>query len=196
MFLRDTSLPATEAMKRVASALLLAGALSIAGPTAQAGTITLDFSFICDNCVRGDPTYASAFGSFSYSSTLTGVLDYADLTSFDLDLPEDGDTFDLAFERSGTIFDYFAYDTITNEFVQGTVADDPDFLSSAASGLTAGYFFTPTGFDEYGGGGAEGSYTSIEITPVSAGAPEPASFALVASALLGLGALRCRKRRS
>jgi hypothetical protein len=166
------------------------------GAAAQAATISDHFSFTnSSNTVVAD-------GSFSYDSSHSGQLSYADLSAFTINLPFDGSSYDLAFVNSVSNFVYFGYDTATNTFVgspglHGTVPGTYySYLSAITDNFSAGFFVIVPAHGEairdYPSQ-QNANYTSYSITQVSE-TPIPPALPLFISALGGLGYVGWRRR--
>lgn len=187
--------------KSLFAALAVSAALGVGATSARAAMIVDNFSF------TGAGNTVLASGSFSYDSSHSGVLSYADLSSFSVSL--EGSTYHLSFVNSlpSSAYTYFGYDTSNNTFVPGSIAGADGNYSGilASTNLSNGFFFDPlVGQSDPAGTGADGEFanylngsetvltaTGYSITSV----PEPATWALFAigAGLLGL-ALRARRR--
>jgi len=190
--------------------ILLAGvaalALGAAASGANASTVTDNFTFF-DGSAQ-----AVATGSFSYDSSLSGVIGYGDLSAFSVDLL--GASFDLAYVNSVASsggYQYFGYDIAANTFVPAAVSGDAipaissDILSATGSNVSSGFFFDPVpGQADPGATGADGVFenynigrlataASFTIAPAG-GVPEPASWALMLIGFGGLGAMLRQQR--
>jgi hypothetical protein len=170
----------------------------LCGAAAQAATITDQFTFTNSaNTVIAD-------GSFSYDSSHSGQLSYADLSAFTINLAFDGASYDLAFVNSVSNFIYFGYDTATNAFVgspglHGTVPGTYySYLSAITDNFSAGFFVIVPAHGEairnYPSQN-DANYTSYSITQVSE-TPIPPALPLFVSALGGLGYVGWRCRRA
>lgn len=193
-------------MKGAALAMTIVGG-TIAIPLVSANATTITDSFFFKN---GSDVVAN--GSFSYDSSKTGVIGYADLSSFSISLPNPPtQTYNLAFINSlnpTNDFVYFGYDITNNQFVPGyasTLNWGTTLAGVARAGSNAsppGFFFDALpsqadvgnndgkfiGYDPSTGTNPYLQYTSIEISQLSAVAttPLPASLSLF---LAGLGAM-------
>jgi len=151
------------------------------GGVATAATRVVDFTLASD----------VASGEFSYDAGLTGIVGYGDLTSFSLRFAETGNTYDLAFVRSGDFSAYlgFGFDTSSLTFVTTAAGGATQIMSAIKNGFGDGFFVR----DDDGGhaatdyaDGREFAFESIEITSrlTGAGVPEPATWALL---IVGFG---------
>lgn len=174
---------------RAADFATLTAASAIALCATAVKATTLDFTYY-------EGATPVATGSFSYTTGLTGVLSFADLSSFNVTL--EGVTYDLAEVDTLTDYVWFAYDTATNSFDTNTNACGfagcgfQESLGAVNSSGTDGFFFNPApgAFTEYSSGLGIQSFDSIVI-----GTPEPATWALMLGGFAGLGAaLRSRRR--
>jgi len=163
------------------SVAALAGAVLLslsAAPTAHATTV--DFSFR----LGGSPV---AEGSFSYADGATGVLGYADLSSFfvQFDAPQDiaGITYDLTYASSAA-FSYFAYDTSRNSFVGNPIIIGSQTFDELLTGSPdlqiSGFFFTD--IDPSAG---VGSYT--EYSQPDGGTFDAVTYSVVPGPIAGAG---------
>ena len=188
--------------KSVFGALAISAALCLGATSARAAMIVDNFSF------TGAGNTVLASGSFSYDSSHSGILSYADLSSFSVSLT--GETFHLSFVNSlpSSAYTYFGYDTTNNTFVPASISGSVGNFSGilASTNLANGFFFDPlVGQSDPAGTGADGEFadylngsetvltaTGYSITSV----PEPATWALfaVGAGLLGL-ALGARRKR-
>ncbi|MEW5685111.1 MAG: PEPxxWA-CTERM sorting domain-containing protein [Pseudomonadota bacterium] len=176
-------------MIRPILAAAVAATLAFAAGSAAAATRIVNFTL--------GPDIAS--GEFSYDNSLTGVIDYDDLATFKLTFVGTGNTYDLAFVRSGDMSAYrgFAFDTASRTFSPTDVGGVPHIMSAIKNGFGAGFFvrandevFAATDYaiDE------EMTFTSLEVTSrlVGAGVPEPTTWALMIAGfgLVGAGVRR------
>ncbi|HEY1600546.1 MAG TPA: hypothetical protein VGG64_13145 [Pirellulales bacterium] len=172
---------------------------------AAASTTTDDFTF-------SDGSTVIATGFFSYDSSLSGTLNYADLSAFSITIA--GQTYNLAFANGGvpgSDYDSFSYNTVTNAFdptiVNGAEGTFETILAATQinGSLTSGFFFDPlpsqsdplgNGYNDglysaYATGPADATFTSFAITPT----PLPSGWIMMLSALAGLGFLGCRRQK-
>jgi hypothetical protein len=120
----------------VATAVVTSAAFLPLASSARASTITDAFFF------RSASNVVLAYGSFSYDSSLSGVLGYTDLSSFSVGFPSSpGQTYNLAFAEAASPYSYFAYDTSNNTFVPGTVSGYGTTLAGAWQAGYTGFFF-------------------------------------------------------
>ncbi len=177
-------------MIRPILAAAVAATLAFAAGNAAAATRIVNFSL--------GPDVAS--GQFSYDNSLTGVIDYDDLASFSLTFVSTGNTYDLAFVRSGDMSVYrgFAFDTASRTFSSTDVGGVPHIMSAIKNGFGAGFFIrandevyaaTDYAVDQ------EQAFTSLEVTSrlIGAGVPEPATWALMIGGF-GLAGAGLRRR--
>ena len=156
---------------------------------------------ITENFVFTEAGATQATGSFTYDSTDTGTITYADLSAFSLTITGTGDTYNLAFVNTATDYVYFAFDPTTQSFVAGTSNGfDGVFeglLSAVNSVGSYGFFFDPLpsmnvpnndgNFEDYAAG-----YSAYADT-VTFSVPEPASLGFVVLGLTGVGYARRRR---
>jgi hypothetical protein len=148
-------------------ALTLAAAV-LSASVAKAATIDSEFKFF-----NGSDVVAS--GSFSYDSSSSGLLTFADLSAFSISGA--GNSYSLANIGSpDMLYGYFGYNTISNSFVPavvdgpqgplvsifmalfGTVVDNGDGTSTVS--VLSGFQFDPlpSQTDPSGGTGNDGLY--------------------------------------
>src|SRR5580698_4244572 len=110
---------------------------------AAAATTTDDFTFF-------DGSAVIATGSFSYNSSLSGVLGYSQLSAFSITIS--GQTYDLSFANAGVPgadYDSFSYDTTANTFQPEVISgSEGNFVGIMAAtqlngSLSSGFFFDP-----------------------------------------------------
>jgi hypothetical protein len=178
--------------------LFAASVLSLAAwAPARAGTIVEDFEFYSANNTE------LVSGSFSYNSSLSGVLSFADLTSFTLSAF--GQSYNLSYVDSLTSpsdYVYFGYDTATQLFVPAAVTGSQGPFSGilAATDTSTGFFFDPlVGSADPANTGADGFFTIYPgyANVFAAGylVPEPASAALLVIGLTAVGVAARRRHR-
>jgi hypothetical protein len=112
---------------------LLAGAVAYF-TVACAGAATVSNNFVFFN---GSDVVAS--GSFSYDSSSSGLLSFADLTAFNIAGP--AQSYGLSFVQSVVGYSYFGYDTTLNSFVPAQVLDT--YAIFAATDTVSGFLFDP-----------------------------------------------------
>lgn len=104
-------------------------------------------SIVTDNFVFTNNSSSVANGSFSYDSSKSGQLTYADLRSFTINLVASGQSYNLAFARTNRNYNYFGYNTNLNTFVpsliSGTQGPYAGILSAINRNLSNGFFFDP-----------------------------------------------------
>ena len=173
--------------------LCLAGALALAAFSARAGVVNFTFE---------DGSTVVATGSFSYSSA-DPVIDVADLTAFSITIG--AESYNLAFLQASSNYQYFAYDTVAQDFVAGGgfgAYGGPyeELLGAYANNFTSGFFFKPLpipgAYTEITQGEYDLPYTTVLFAAGGDPVPEPATLALFLSALalLALTARQCRAR--
>ena len=160
--------------------------------TTPAVATTVDFAYL-----NGSDSVAA--GSFSYATGAAGVLNYGDLTAFDLSIS--GVTYRLADVQALTEYVYFGYDTAANTFVTSPLLSGPagsftGSLSALNATFNHGFFFAhvPTGeFTEFSIPVTK-FFTSVTFV-VADPLPEPATWTMM---VFGLGAIggAMRYRRS
>ncbi|MHB1529316.1 MAG: PEP-CTERM sorting domain-containing protein [Acidiferrobacteraceae bacterium] len=169
-------------------------------------------SLVTDNFVFTNNSAVVANGSFSYDSSHSGQLTYADLSSFavNLVLPAGKQSYNLAFALAHTNYNYFGYNTNLNTFVPSSVSGSegpyPGILSAINNrNLTDGFFFDPLPSQSNLGvpGSNDGVFagyapystntaTAFSVTPV----PEPPAGILMGSGIgLLWGVVGFRKRK-
>ncbi|MBL8555804.1 MAG: PEP-CTERM sorting domain-containing protein [Phenylobacterium sp.] len=180
-------------------AAALAAAAGILGAGAADAATRIDFSLL-----NGAAEIAG--GSFTYDDSVSGILDYADLTSFSYAIGT-GAAYDLAFVTSGGFFSqyyYFGFDTVSQAFVPGALAGGfyqailTAIKSSGDSGFYAGSSsYITNEYKDYATN-QRGTFTTIEISAsqVAGGVPEPAAWALMIVGFAGAGAALRRRRIS
>lgn len=188
---------------------IVASAFALAAMGASAANAATDlFTFY------NSSNQVVASGSFSYDDSKSGVLGYADLSSFTIKIDNpignlDQKTYDLSFANSASDYVYFAYDTSSNSFVPAAVSGyyGPPYgeLMGAITngGNGAGFYLDPLP-GSFGGnnddgvgatypfGANNGSYINYSSVTISA-APEPATWAMF---LVGFGAIGFMMRNS
>ncbi len=166
-------------------------------------------SLVTDNFVFTNNSSVVANGSFSYDSSKSGQLTYADLSSFKINLVTSARSYNLAFSLKNTNYNYFGYNTNLNTFVPSLVSGNQGpyagILSAINSKLTNGFFFDPllsqsnlgvTGSND----GVFAGYapyslntaTAFSVSPV----PLPPAGILLGSVIGLWGAVGFRKRKS
>jgi hypothetical protein len=172
-------------------------ALLAAASGASAATIVDHFTFYD---AASDPL---ATGSFSYDSSHSGLLTYADLDTFAVKVL--GETFDLSFvdglNSANGDYVYFGYDTLTKTFDPGSVSGYAGPYSGILAGLgdspNTGFFFDPLpGQGDPANTGADGVLERIDnqaqtvdtASSFSISVPEPTTWAMMIMGLLGVGA--------
>ena len=131
-----------------------------------------------------------ATGSFSYANGDTGVLSYADLTAFSLNVA--GKSYDLAQVTPLTDYVWFAYDTSAHVFDinSDTCGFDGCGYVSSLSAINSsgnyGFFFNsaPGQYTEYQTS-TGGSFTTIAYSV--AATPLPSTWLMLLSGFVGLG---------
>src|SRR5262245_992272 len=113
-------------MRKVGLAALVAAvAVGAFAAPGNASTITDNFPFSDASNVL------LANGSFSYDSSKSVVLGYADLSAFNIQMHIGGSgAYDLAFVNSGVSFVHFGFNTTTNQFILGLADGVPTYLSA------------------------------------------------------------------
>jgi hypothetical protein len=197
-------------MSKFGSAGLAAVICLFLGTNASyASTIVDDFQFLD----AGSNVVAS--GEFSYDSSKSGTLGYADLSSFSVSLF--GQTYNLGFvntlSSANGDYVYFGYNTVSNSFVSASVSGGQGASNgilagtgfAPASPLATGFFFDPLAgdpdptnadgvFAEYSsnpGNGTLGTAASLVITPV----PEPSTWAMMILGFVGIAVASFRRKR-
>ncbi len=172
-------------------------------------SVSASASIVTDNFVFTNNATVVADGSFSYSSSKTGLLTYADLSSFTVNLITQSQSYNLAFVRSNRNYNYFGYNTNLNEFVPSLLSGKQGpyvaILSATNNKLTNGFFFDPltsqsnlgvpksndgvfAGYAPY----ALNTATAFSVSPV----PLPSAGILMGSAIGLWGAVGFRRRKS
>ena len=180
----------------------------LATSVAASFTLPASASVVTDNFVFLNNSSVVANGSFSYDSSKSGTLTYANLHSFTVNLVAQAQSYDLAFARSNKNYNYFGYNTNLNAFVPalvpGTQGVYAAIMSATNRRLTNGFFFDPlrsqsnlgvansndgvfAGYAPY----AVNTATSYSISPV----PLPCAGILMGSAIGLWGAVGFRKRK-
>lgn len=208
---RDGMKIMTTKFAAVGGAVVLGALLASSG--ANAGIITEDFAFYDSS------HHVVASGSFAYDSSHAGNLSYADLSAFTITIDNppgnsDQNTYDLNFvDTAANSYIYFDFNTVTQSFVPGAVSGFycggcglGELIGAiSASGYGPGFYLDPmpgsfAGNNDdgigatYPFGGNNGSY--IYYTTFNVAVPEPLTLALFGGGLLGLGALRWRKKKT
>jgi len=168
-------------------------------------------SLVTDNFVfTNNSSAVVANGSFSYNSSKSGQLTYADLSSFTAHLitPAGNQSYNLAFALANANYNYFGYNTNQNTFVPSLVSGNvglyPAILSATNSSLTDGFFFDPLPSQSNLGvsGSNDGEFagyapystntaTAFSVTPV----PLPPAGILMGSVIGLWGVVGFRKRK-
>jgi hypothetical protein len=164
----------------------------------NAATITDQFAFY-----NGSTVVAS--GSFSYSSSSSGLLAFSDLSAFTINGP--GQSYNLAFVQSPLTYSYFGFDTTSNSFVPGITNGAP--TTFAATDAITGFFFDP--LPTQASAGNDGlfafynppnftnnglnpsdfqSFTSFSVSAV----PEPSTWAMLILGFAGIGVAAYRRK--
>jgi len=175
-----------------------------AGSAAQAATVVDNFSF------TDSSSSVIASGSFSYDSAHSGILSYADLSSFAISVA--GSAYNLSFVNSLSsdpgAYVYFGFNTLSHSFVPasvpGSVGNYSGIFAAVNGALNNGFFIDPlvgqadpahTGADgivaQYAGNYSEHIATGYSVTAVPgpiAGAGLPALLGI-----LGFGLYRRRR---
>ena len=103
------------------AAVLVAGLLAAAPATAS--TVTTNFSFYDSAVTPPDAPYVT--GSFSYDSSLSGLLTFADLSAFSITLQHYSGvgttTYNLAFVQTPQTYSYFGYNATSDTWVPTSV---------------------------------------------------------------------------
>jgi hypothetical protein len=177
-----------------------------AGSAAQAATVVENFSFTdSSNAVL-------ASGSFSYDSAHSGILSYADLSSFIISVA--GSAYNLSFANNlrsdpGN-YVYFGYNTLSNSFVpasiSGSIGNYSGIFAAAhvAVNNASGFFIDPlVGQADPAGTKADGvvaqyagGYSEHIATGYSIAVPGPIAGAGLPALLGILGFGLYRRRRS
>ncbi|MHB8427798.1 MAG: hypothetical protein ACYDGU_08550 [Acidiferrobacterales bacterium] len=172
-------------------------------------SVPANASIVKDNFVFTNNSAVVANGSFSYDSSKTGLLTYADLRSFTINLIAQSQSYNLAFARSNRNYRYFGYNTTLNQFVPSLIAGNQgpyvSILSATNRSLTNGFFFDPlqsqsnlgiphsndgvfAGYAPY----ALNTATAFSVSPV----PLPSAVILMCSAIGLWGAVSFRRKTS
>ena len=205
-------------MKAGLAAVTLAASIALGISSARAALITDVFSFFDS----GNAVIAS--GSFSYDSSNSGQLTYAQLSSFSISFPApNAQSFDLAFINSltpATDYVYFGYNTVSNSFIPASVpggtAPASGILagghwSAGGNGIDNGFFIDPLVSQlDPGNPDADGivaqylpdNPTAVETLLVEGTAasvvvtavPELSSWEMMVLGFCGLGLIACRRK--
>jgi PEP-CTERM motif len=178
-----------DAVSRIAIAAAASLALLAGASHAVAATIVDDFTFYSG---AGDTGTKLATGSFSYDSSNSGTLSYADLESFSVTVL--GQSSNLSFVdglTSSSDYVYFGYNTLSNTFVPAVVTGfaGPTGGILAATDGVSGFFFDPLATQSFANNDGEleaystGNIQTAESFSISA-APEPATWGLM---IIGVG---------
>lgn len=206
---------------RVAVVVTMLLGVFLAATPASATTISKTFSFF-DSAVS-PPDAAYVTGSFSYDDSLSGVLSFADLSTFSITMQHRNDagttTYNLAFVQLPQTYSYFGYNATTNTWVPTAVSYSGTPWSSilvAANGpLNNGFWFDAlTSMDDPAGNGTNNGYYcdystskcgapgdhyvdgfTIENASAIQATPLPAALPLFATGLCGLGLFAWRRKR-
>jgi hypothetical protein len=180
-------------MKLSVLALQAAVALCVFAAPGRASTITDNFS------ITDSSNALIASGSFSYESSKSGTLGYADLSAFSINIPFLAD-YDLAFVGTVPDYVYFGFSTVTHDFVTANISGPNGNFDSIMSApyvvFNKGFFVNPIpGYvHEYYTGqiipATNYTITQVSQTPIAGALP------LFASALGGLGFFGWRRRDS
>ena len=176
-------------MNKFLFALTLAAAASLA-PAAQAAVTTVDYSFD----TAGGASVGG--GSFSYDSSLTGALTFADLASFTLTLG--GNTYDLGFLNSGGFspYYYFGFNADSGLFVSQTVSGYPTILAGIKGNFSQGFFIRNDAsyslVRDYASNAGEINFDHVSISMSTGAVPEPATWAML---ITGFGLVGAALRR-
>ena len=151
-----------------------------------------------------------ASGSFSYDSSLSGLLSYGDLQSFSVTLG--GSTYGLGFVSglSGGAYVNFGYDTTTNSFVPASIPGSYGPYSGIIAGVDAslntGFFFDPlVGQSDPAGTGADGifgNYVNGKLTENTAASysvtavPELSTWAMMLAGFASLSFAGYRRTKN
>lgn len=178
-----------KTLKVVALTAVLAAGVVVA--PASASTITDAFSF------ENASNVVVASGSFSYDSSKSGTLSYADLNSFQITLfgapfGQPDQSYNLSFVQTlnpATNYVWFAYNTVSNSFVAGAPLGFPSVL--AGTNLSAGFFFDDSSDYQFAGyspvtTGCFGNcptYASVAINET----PLPSTWTMLIAGFVGLG---------
>ncbi|WP_298281555.1 PEP-CTERM sorting domain-containing protein [uncultured Bradyrhizobium sp.] len=187
--------------------------LALGATSANAATITDQFSFLdSSNAVI-------ASGSFSYSSTATGTIGFADLSAFTF--TAFGTSYNLGYVNSVSTdpsagnYVYFGYDTVAHQFVPAAIDgyNGPYSAILAATDGYNGFFVSPlAGQADPAGTKADGQifqYTTLvpggDTTFASGNAekliqvtsiPEPGTWALLIVGFIALAGLARGRQRA
>ena len=176
-------------MNKFLFALTLAAAASLA-PAAHAAVTIVDYSFD----TAGGTSVGG--GSFSYDSSLTGALTFADLASFTLTLGSN--TYDLSFVNSGNFSPYylFGFNADSGTFVSQSVGGFPTILAGIKNSFTEGFFVRNdanyTLVRDYASNAGEIYFDHVSISMSTGAVPEPATWAML---ITGFGLVGAALRR-
>ncbi len=174
-------------MNKNAWGALIGAAVLMAGSPTHAATVTFDY-------LSGGVSVVQ--GAFSYDDAATGTLGYDDLTDFSITLGSR--TYTLSDVLGFTDYVWFAYDTLSNSFINGTNLGGfggsgySASLAAINSAGTSGFFISPTPSGMYRDyqSGYQAYFDGLRLTQQVSAVPEPTSLLLAGLALAGLIGIR------
>jgi hypothetical protein len=170
-----------------------AAALTAVAAPAAAAVTTVDYDFV----TAGGGSAGG--GSFSFDSSLTGLLTYNDLDSFSITIG--AGSYDLAYVLSGGFgsYYYFGFNATTELFESASIDGFEQILSAIKSDFSSGFFVRNdpafTLARNYNPESGELPFVRVAINSSTGGAvPEPATWAMMIAGFGLVGAVSRRRR--